>query len=160
MSKFKVGDLVRLSKTSRFYRDGGNQLNDNIGTVEKVGHWINVVWINGINREFRNAYLVQDLLLASSKGEQTMGRRTYRLIKELPGLKKGAVLQEQCDDGDQPYELLDKGYFKHDDQSAELYSRMTVENEPKFFEEVFPLVPEYGNKAELEAFKKFAKKRK
>lgn len=162
MSKFKVGDRVKIT--------------DHLSNTESLGAYCtNPGWAGRhgvITRQERDTYFGVEVdddwywfhknSLKLIKGEQTMGRRTFRLLKESLDLKKGAIVQEKCDDGDQDYTVLDLKYQKFEDGNyTEIdFSRNTVENNPKWFEEVFPLVPEYGNKAELEAFKKFAKKRK
>lgn len=80
-------------------------------------------------------------------------RDHYRLRRETPELKKGAIVYEACEDGDQDYvvhpDSLDK--IKHYDEEIETYredpdpdnspltfNRDTVEKQPDFWEEVKP----------------------
>lgn len=92
--------------------------------------------------------------------EAYVGRRTFRVIKDTPEFKKGALLQEMCDDGDQDYTLLTHEYAVDKDQYTFQYTRVVVEKNPKFFVEVFPIVPEWGTKEEVAKFKKFLKGKK
>lgn len=98
-----------------------------------------------------------------SKGTGYMGRRTFRLTKETADLKKGAILQEKCDDGDQDYTVLDESFIKYENEEGRKvveYPRGAVEKEPKWFEEVLPLTEAWGTKEELKAFKEFQKAQK
>lgn len=98
------------------------------------------------------------------KTAPTPGRRTFRLLKEIPELKKGALLQEACDDGDQEYVLLDRSHLKFAEDYAvyfdgvPTFSRETVENQPKFFEEVFPVSPSFMNADQLKKHAAFIKR--
>lgn len=91
-------------------------------------------------------------------------RKTYKLIKELPELKKGALLQEKCDDGTQDFKVLDEAFVKYSDEYGRKdfkYPRQAVENEPVYFVEVFAVTPAFMTQAELDqwdAFKKAAAK--
>lgn len=99
-----------------------------------------------------------------NKGETKMGRQTFRLLKDTPELKKGALVQEACDDGDQEYKLLENQdkFVKHDDledYDIDLcFSRKTVET-GNFFEEVFPVEPQFMNAEELTRHKEFMAKK-
>jgi len=64
-------------------------------------------------------------------------RKVYILLKDTPELKKGAVLREKCDDGDQDFECINmstKQKFKN--QNACVYDRKVVMRQPEYFEEV------------------------
>jgi len=63
-------------------------------------------------------------------------RKTYRLLKDSPELKKGTILEEMCDDGTQPFNVQTKEGHKFEDQGRTQYSRDTVMKNPKWFEEV------------------------
>lgn len=91
-------------------------------------------------------------------------RRTFRLLRENHELKKGALVQEACDDGTQDYVTPDgyQDFIKYEDEDGERgvrYPRESVENEPKWFVEVFKANPEYQTKEEQTAFKEFNTKR-
>lgn len=91
--------------------------------------------------------------------EKRMGRRTFRLVKETAEFKKGTLVQEACDDGDQEYRVLNDTGAKFDDLDdydlPKAFSRKTVEENKAFFEEVFPVEPAFMNAAELEAYQGF-----
>jgi hypothetical protein len=63
-------------------------------------------------------------------------RKTYIALTDTPELKKGAIMQEKCDDGDQDYECITPELMQVDDQGLTCYSRKTVETQPQFFMEV------------------------
>ena len=99
----------------------------------------------------------------STKGETVnTTRRTFRLLKDTPDLKKGVLVQEACDDGDQEYNVLDlKNYVKHDDFfdffGDANYSRQAVEQQPTWFEEVFAVTPPFMNAKQIEQWEAFQK---
>lgn len=95
------------------------------------------------------------------KERKPMARRTFRLLKDTDVLKKGALVQEMCDDGDQDYELIsdsDKFEILQSAQAGLVRSRPSVENNPKWFVEVFQVLPEYATKEEIKVYKKKGKK--
>ncbi len=66
-----------------------------------------------------------------------MARLRYRLIKETHELRKGAIVEEKCDDGDQEFQVLDKKYEKHPgDWGTITVGRMAVIREPEWWERV------------------------
>lgn len=67
-----------------------------------------------------------------------MARKRYRLLKDSPELKRGAIMEEDCDDGDQGFSCITKDSIKKDDQGGTGYSRKVVTESPKWFEEVIP----------------------
>ncbi|MGO4470371.1 hypothetical protein AB4Y95_00330 [Arthrobacter sp. M-10] len=90
-----------------------------------------------------------------------MARKTYKLIKETPELRKGALFQEACDDGTQEYVLLDhtahKGGSAPSGQRYAIFDRPLVENAPQWFVEVFQVEPQFMTATELEQWKAFKK---
>lgn len=64
-------------------------------------------------------------------------KKKYILLKETPELKKGAILEEKCEGGNQDYECFDKKYVKlwKKDDGAEYFKRI-VENQPEWFEKI------------------------
>ncbi len=90
------------------------------------------------------------------------GRRTFKLLKDTPTVKKGALYQEACSDGDQEYVLLNGTDTKDTLGGANfqqpIYDRTLVE-ESYFFEEVFKVNPEYMTKEELSEWKDFQSRR-
>lgn len=75
-------------------------------------------------------------------------------------LKKGALLQERCDDGTQPYDLLDSSQSSIKGSVGGRHSvvdRKLVEDQPEWFVEVFKVTPEYMTREELDKYKEFVK---
>lgn len=81
-------------------------------------------------------------------------RRQFILLKESPELKKGAILIEACDNGDQDFECKDKESIKHyklkkgDRYIA--FDRVVVLKENDWFEEIvmIPVKKSAAKKAE------------
>ncbi len=68
-----------------------------------------------------------------------MSKRTFRLLKESPELKKGAIMIDKCDDGDQGFKNLNNDNLKYYDEEAGnyvTYSMDTILKQPEWFEEV------------------------
>lgn len=91
-----------------------------------------------------------------TKKEKKVVRRTFRLVREVADYKKGLVVQEACDDGDQEYKSINHDDFvKFDDHGKYFednevgYSRKAVEDNPSYFAEVFEAVSRYLTKEEL-----------
>ena len=63
-------------------------------------------------------------------------KKRYILLKNSPELKKGAIVEEACDDGDQGFECKDESMLHNDEQSSVFYNRKTVTQNPEWFEEV------------------------
>lgn len=68
-----------------------------------------------------------------------MSRLRYRLVKDSPELKKGAVVVESCDDGDQEFVLENKSkkFRIFSDEDLPTYTRMTVMKNPLWFEPIY-----------------------
>ncbi len=81
-----------------------------------------------------------------------MARRTFRLLKPTYELKKGALLQEECDDGNQDYVAIDDDSITWTNHSVSVH-RVIVEKSPDWFVEVFPIHPEYATKEEIKQLK-------
>lgn len=94
----------------------------------------------------------------SGMSDKTPGqRRTFKLIKETPKTRAGALFQEQCDDGTQPYILITPEFNKGGRVSEQITHRELVEDQPKWFTEVFKVHPEYMTREELDAWEAFKK---
>lgn len=154
--QFKIGDSVYVRKDSEYYYQASGVPGIVTDTDYRV-KWLRVEFVNG----YRNSYQDKDLELTIT-GETKMARRTFKLLKDSPQVKKGALYQEACDDGDQKYVLITPESLKFEDHGVYFNdagaSRDAVEKSPKWFVEVFPASETYLTKAELEAFKKFMKK--
>ncbi len=86
MSKFKVGDRVRLVKTSKYYNEPTSQGDHTEGTVTKVknpndGFPTYVEWDNGDD----NVYHDEDLKL-TDKSELTIKEIAMNIFKELKAI--------------------------------------------------------------------------
>lgn len=158
--KYKVGDKVRITK--RLTVGGAGDMPELVGQTVVVtktnDKWFDFKAANGEEETvFREDYDKVELI---NKGA-TM-RRTFKLLKDTDGIRKGALFQEMCDDSDQDYVLLDNAFrrFEYPHSAVRcVRSRDAIENNPKWYVEVFPMVSEYGTKEEVNAFKKFLGKR-
>lgn len=66
-----------------------------------------------------------------------MTKKLYRLLKDSPELKAGAILEEECEDGDQGFDCINmEDYSISDTQDECKYNRKVVMNQPEWFEEV------------------------
>lgn len=66
--------------------------------------------------------------------------RKFRLIKQMPGIKIGTILEEQenCIN----YICTDKSFFEFDDMNKLTITKQSVENSPDWFEEIYtPTLP-------------------
>jgi len=135
MAKFKVGDRVRYTRSYPEYGIKPGAL----GTVDENSNIPFVIW-DSADCERRWAIMEERLeLVTSNQGDNKVSeRRTFKQLKDTPDVKKGALWQEQCEDGTQPYE-----------------SRKLVEEQPDWFVEVFKVHPEYMTKEELEKWEAF-----
>jgi hypothetical protein len=96
-----------------------------------------------------------ELVTESKQGTKVM-RKTYKLLKELHNVKKGAFYQEACDDGDQEYMLITREHYKgSDNQECVVTDRSIVEDQPQWFVEVFQVTPQYMTREELDQWEAF-----
>lgn len=63
-------------------------------------------------------------------------RARYILLKDTPELKKGAVLEEECDEGNQGFECITPEHFVTKGQRECHYNRLVVTTQPQWFEKV------------------------
>lgn len=88
--------------------------------------------------------------------EMSKPKRTFKLLKDAPSVKRGALFQERCDDGTQPYDLITDEFKKAPGAGvAGFATRSLVEDQPTWFVEVFQVQPQYMTKEELEQFESF-----
>ena len=152
MSKYQVGDTVRING-----KDGASS--SLIGRVTKVTR-VESCGAHPYTLEGQwESFCEQELDLVKRKSTMNT-RRTFKLLKDTPEVRKGALFQEACDDGDQEYILLDHSFIIPEDYfdfySNISFSRDTVEKQPAFFEEVeMHWLPKVAR-----AVKKVTKKRK
>lgn len=146
MIKFKVGDRVRNNGT-------GEQLgvvSEGVIDMYLPDYWVKYPYVVRNDAGETEPFDASQVELIT-EGETKVGRRTFRLLKDMPDTKKGALFQEQCEDGTQPYSIIQGG----DDYTYS--NRSTVEDNPEWFVEVFVIDTTHLTKEELakwEAFKK------
>lgn len=84
-------------------------------------------------------------------------RKQYLVIKDTPEVKIGAILEEDCDAGNQGFHLVNDAFRKFPKDpthNGTYYARQVVMNQPQYFEEVIHVaVP----KAKLAAVNKILK---
>lgn len=148
--KFKIGDRVKFKSYSPYI--DWIRHNGEIATLTRItnsGRWAGK-WANG---ETFGSLNENNIILV--RGSKPVARRTFRLLKETPEIKKGALFQEKCDDGTQDFTLLDTSFAKYAWQSGNSntdYPRDAVTKQPKWFVEVFQVLPEYATKEELKKY--------
>ena len=160
MSKFKVGDRV-TGKHSHFTENSHRKYAVVIPSTDR--YWVRVRFEED---GYEDGYKEVQLELVTKGDNKVKERRTFKLLKDLPDIKKGALFQEDCDDGTQPYSLFTKDSYKGSDISVaddiEFNDRKLVEDAPDWFVEVFKVTPQYMTQPEIdqwEAFKKTTVKR-
>lgn len=159
MTKFKVDDRVRVlsqgsSESPNIQREG------QIGVIGFVSSTLCCVRFEKDN-EYVGSIEMKGLELITTKENKPMARRTYKQIRETPGIKKGAIFQEQCDDGTQPYEMITPQFIKGTEtRTFTITDRKLIEEQPEWFVEVFKVEPEYMTKEELDRYHEFLGKKK
>jgi hypothetical protein len=63
-------------------------------------------------------------------------RSRYILLADTPELKKGAIVQEDCDNGDQDFTVISHQWDQKQDSELIQYSRNVVTESPEWFEKV------------------------
>lgn len=92
----------------------------------------------------------------TSNGDKPMAKRTFKQLKEDATLKAGALWQEECEDGTQPYSMITPESFKSTGESSySIDTRSLVEDNPTWFVEVFKVEPEYMTQEELDRYHTF-----
>jgi hypothetical protein len=150
MAKFKVGDIVRIAKTSGYYTGSDMNPKDMDGRVMKVGssddHTYQVVWNNNVENSYREIDLVSatfqfkvgDMVIMrreptedewSNIGEIEIPKVLYEMshnITEINDRKDGIRLHTGESDGWYPvccFELLPSSPSKKDKLIAEARKR-------------------------------------
>lgn len=148
--EFKVGDRVRRTRSTwGMMRAGDTDIVEKIEGGDSVS-----LRAHGMGHDVNNLTLVNAV-----KGGDKMGRETYRLLKDTPELKKGAIVQEMCDDGTQDFRSINDSDMKFDGNTDyTIYDRKAVESQPEWFERVYPATETaWLNKEEIKKFKEFLK---
>jgi len=98
-------------------------------------------------------------ITSNSKENKPMGRRTFKLVKAMPGIKVGTLFQEECEDGTQPYSPVKNPAQYDNSLEIRFHDRKLVEESP-FFVEVFKVEPEYMTREQLDACQAFLGQKK
>ena len=155
MAKFKRGDRVKIvSRTV--------SLHYGMKDVGTVGYITLVDELSGEYEVSNNLgwYAEEDLELITEGQSKVKERRTFKLLKDTPTLKKGALYQEACDDGTQEYILISPEFYKgSDNPSGCITDRSMVEKNPDWFVEVFKVTPEYMTREEIDKYHSFIGKK-
>lgn len=124
--KFKVGDRVKIIDSL------GDDHQGQIGILEampsKNRYWVKL--------EHSTCYCAKIELVSQAKGGNM--RKRYILLKETYHLKKGAIFEEQCDDGTQDFDLITRESYKSKKSSSNVCVDRDLISNPKWFEEVVP----------------------
>lgn len=78
-------------------------------------------------------------------------KKQYIVVKETPELKKGAIVEEECDDIEQGYECITKNLIKHSDRGVRFH-RKVVEQQPEWFEEIEMIAVSKGLTKKVRAY--------
>lgn len=162
MSSFKVGDRVRAVSQSCGW---GYVEKGDVGTISRVN--IGSRWGYQVDFPRHSSWSASegDLELINGNEGEKVSRRTFKLLKDTVGVRKGALYQEECEDGTQPYSIITPEFAKSTatGTKARYADRALIEEQPQWFVEVFKVEPAYMTKEELEkweAFQKFNAKAK
>lgn len=63
-------------------------------------------------------------------------KKRYILLKDTPELKKGAILEEECEDGNQDFQVVSDKWNTQGDQGRPQYTRDVIMQQPEWFEEL------------------------
>lgn len=159
--KYKVGDKVWVREDLK-----EEDYDECFATSEMVKLAGKVVTISKVREDMKRYYVQEtgtwnwtdEMFVTNSKEKQPV-KRTFRLLKDTPTIRKGAILQEQCTDGTQPYELITPEFIKGTDDRTTTIDRSLVENQPQWFVEVFEAVPKFMTKEELAKYNAFLGKK-
>lgn len=154
MSKFKVGDRVRILSTANFDHHQSKGRSGDVQTVKSIfSNGLGVCTQEGAKWEDDEVELV-----TQGAKEVSNQRRTFKQLVESPTVRKGALWQEARDDGTQEYVLLDHTYNKDGVEGTRLpaiYNRELIETNHKMFVEVFQVQPQYMTQAEVDQWEAF-----
>ncbi|NDZ93299.1 hypothetical protein G3I13_01810 [Streptomyces sp. SID6673] len=165
MSKFKIGDRIRGNPGDDMYtittQHATMEVIRHIGSVDpdiEVKVLTHSVYPGEVGSTYRVNSAHFELI---TKGEEVKPyqRKTYKQLKDSVTVKKGALWQEACDDGDQEYVLLDSAFNRDPRQTQRIYDRSLVEDDSKNFVEVFQVNPSYMTREELDRWEAFQKRK-
>ncbi len=87
-------------------------------------------------------------------------KKKYILLKETPDLKKGTIVEEECEDKDQNYKVIDKKFYKFPKYYKDItlyFQRDEVEKQPDWFQEICQVEVPKRQLAKVKAFVKSLK---
>lgn len=158
MTKFKRGDQVRRVKETYQGMKPGD-----VATVVSLRLNLGCVVLDRFGGDNGYGHDIKNLELVTEGGEMNKPyqRKTYKLLKDSPMVSKGALFQEDCDDGTQPYSLITKEHIKGSvGGKHSVMDRSLIEDQPTWFTEVFKVTPEYMTQAELDEWEAFKNSKK
>lgn len=149
-----------IKEDNQFYVVHNNSSADGSAPADRHGY--NYGWIAGWDRRVGDE---TTQFTSIKKVGVDMSRATYRLKKETAEYKKDALFQEDCDDGDQDFTLLDESqdlvkYKYCDGALPTTIPRGAIVGEPTYFERVYLATETYLTKEEMAALKEFLKNQK
>lgn len=148
--RFKVGDRVIFLGEREGVVVKGDYYNRELGKDAVDVRRDDNLQGAGVNNSYM--FCATDLKLITNSNTNTM-RKRYQLLKDSYDMKKGAIYEEECEDGTQPFRLITKEFYKFSPGSTNIISdRAVVENNPEWFREVKPL---YVPADKVEAVEKF-----
>jgi len=157
--KFRIGDRVKVIKSE------SSPGRKHMGTQEYVG-MTGAITVNdgsgahSIKIEGVESWWAEwELQLIGKGAKKVMGKRTFKQLKDNQAIRKGAIWQEECEDGTQPYALITPELckFESDDREYSQPCREIIEQNPTWFVEVFPASEAFLTKEELATFRQFVK---
>lgn len=157
MDDFKVGDKVKLTDYSGYEFPA---YEGQTATITETHPELRCEWSDGCTSTLSvSPSVMSRVYLVNNEGNKQVERATYRLIRDTPNCKKGAIVQEKCDDGTQDFIMLNaETHMKHrfeNQESVPVVPRGSVEKEPKWFERVYPGTPEWMTQEELDEFAEY-----
>lgn len=149
MAKFKVGDTIRRLS------DGAI---DRVTALPGDHEYDQIPYIDaelGMRTERRGCEYQRDWELTMEGGAQ-VARRTFKSIQSGPVFNKGALLQQSYEGSDR-YEYINAEEFARHTLigGRHIMSASAVENEPRWFVEVFQVEPQYMTREELDQWEAF-----
>jgi hypothetical protein len=158
MTELKKGDRVRVLSNKR--SRSNNRVGD-IGVIAVDDGTLLRYRVTVPGGATEGIWHYAEELELITEGGAPVARRTFKLIKDTPTLTKDAILQEACDDGTQEYVVLNHEAVKDlrpgvdIRRAAAIYDRSLVEDQPKWFVEVFAVEPQYMTREELDQWEAF-----
>ena len=137
MNKFKEGDSVRVKNDCSGTIKGEIYI---LGYGYSDGeHPEKLVARKGVLKKNGSGCGCKDNWELINSNQTTNMKKRYILLKEMPDLKKGAIMEEECEDGIQGFTCITPELYTEFNTVGSSFSRKLVTNNPKWFQEVTPL---------------------